>query len=281
MRKEVSLNIIRAIADAQKDLIVVFQENEPIFINKAFEKFFAVSSLEQYKQEFGTFVRNFVPHPSYFNAEGLEKGASWIDAILELDVMERVVSMVTPTYEPHAFSVAIQKVEEYAVVTFSDITQMLIKRIMIENNASLDAKSGAYAKNYFMQIAQSFQDAALFNKKLMSAVRIEAKKRDDSQVRDDEMLLKVLVHSFKSVIRQDDMLIRWEDNAFVVFYLVDNIANAQAMFEKLQLLSQKIESEEVECLLQRFMQKDNEKIKSFSTRIDLQEGAFGIFKLPS
>jgi len=281
MRKEVSLNIIHAIADAQKDLIVVFQGNEPIFINKAFERFFAVSSLEHYKQEFGPFVRNFVPHPSYFHGDGLEKGKNWIDAIAELDVMERVVSMVTPTYEPHAFSVAIQKVEEYAVVTFSDITQTLIKRIMVENNTSVDAKSGAYAKNYFMQIAQSFQDAALFNKKFISAVRIDVKKRDGSLIRDDEMLLKVLVHSFKSVIRQDDMLIRWDDNAFVVLYLVDSIISAQAMFEKLQLLSQKIESEEVECLLERFMQKEGEGIKSFSSRINSKDGAFGAFRLPS
>jgi len=40
MREETSLAIIRAIADAQKDLIVVFQEKEPLLLNKAFEKFF-------------------------------------------------------------------------------------------------------------------------------------------------------------------------------------------------------------------------------------------------
>lgn len=146
MREEISLAIMRAIADAQKDLVAVFREKELVLVNKAFEKFFAVASLEQYKQEFGPFVRNFVPHPSYFHGENLEKGASWIDAILELNASERLVSMVTPTYEPRAFSVAIQKVEEYAVVTFSDITQTLIKRIMIENNTSIDVKSGAYSK---------------------------------------------------------------------------------------------------------------------------------------
>ncbi|MGE0737632.1 hypothetical protein [Sulfurimonas sp.] len=269
MREETSLAIIRAIADAQKDLIVVFQEKEPLLLNKAFEKFFAVASLEQYKQEFGTFVRNFVPHPSYFHGENLEKGASWIDAILELDAPQRLVSMVTPTYEPHAFSVAIQKIEEYAVVTFSDITQTLIKRIMIENNTSIDAKSGAYSKNYFMQIAQSFQDAALFNKKIINAVRIEVKKKDGTQLREDVELLKTLTNSLKSVIRQDDMLIRWDENIFVVLYLVDNAANAEAMLGKLQSLSQKKEVEGMACSLHHFIQKEGESIKSFGSRISL------------
>ncbi|MDD2651860.1 MAG: hypothetical protein PHX44_02265 [Sulfurimonas sp.] len=269
MREETSLAIIRAVADAQKDLIVIFQEKEPILVNKAFEKFFAVASLEQYKQEFGPFVRNFVPHPSYFHGEKLEKGVNWIDEILELDAAQRLVSMVTPTYEPHAFSVCVQKIEEYAVVTFSDITQTLIKRIMIENNTSVDTKSGAYSKNYFTQIAQSFQDAALFNKKIISAVRIEAKKKDATKLRDDEVLLKTLTHNLKSVTRQDDMLIRWDDNTFVVLYLVDNSANSQIMLEKLQLLSQKKENDQMECLLQHFIQKEDESIKSFSSRIGL------------
>lgn len=269
MIEETSLAIIRAIADAQKDLIVIFQEKELVLVNKAFEKFFAVSSLEQYKQEFGPFVHNFVPHPSYFHGEKLEKGVSWMDAILELDEAERLVSMVTPTYEPHAFSVAIQKIGEYAVVTFSDITQTLIKRIMIENNTSIDVKSGAYSKNYFMQIAQSYEDAALFNKKLISAVRIETKKKDGTQLREDTTLLKTLTNSLKSVIRQDDMLIRWDDNAFVVLYLVDSVANAGAMLGKLQALSQKKESEEVDFSLYHFIQKDGESIKSFGSRIGL------------
>lgn len=268
MREEISLAIMRAIADAQKDLVAVFREKELVLVNKAFEKFFAVASLEQYKQEFGPFVRNFVPHPSYFHGENLEKGASWIDAILELNASERLVSMVTPTYEPRAFSVAIQKVEEYAVVTFSDITQTLIKRIMIENNTSIDVKSGAYSKNYFMQIAQSLEDAALFNKKIISAVLVQIEKKDGSQLRDDAELLKTLATTLKGVIRQDDMLIRWDDNTFVVLYLVDNAANAGAMLEKLQTFWQKKQGEAVMCTLKHFIQKEGESIKGFGSRVN-------------
>lgn len=62
MKENVSLSLVQGIADLQKDLIAIFQNDEIILINRAFEKFFSVTSLERYRAEFGPFVNNFVPH---------------------------------------------------------------------------------------------------------------------------------------------------------------------------------------------------------------------------
>lgn len=252
MREETGLAIIQSVIDLQKDLVVLFEENSPTLVNKAFKKFFSVSSLDEYKEEFGPFVNNFVPHPSYFHGEKVAKGSSWIEAILELPNKERIVSMMTPAYEPHAFLVNIQKIDEYVIVLFEDITQSLIKRIMIENNASIDVQSGAYAKNYFLQIAQSYQDAASFNKKIISAVLIKITKEDGVDFGE-------LVKHFKSIIRQDDMLIRWEENSFLLIYLVDSALNAQKMFEKLHGRN---------CSFELIIQKEKEGIKEFIKRVE-------------
>lgn len=260
MIEEVSLAIIKSIADSQKDLIIIFHNSTPVLINRAFEKFFSASSLEQYKTEFGSFANNFVPHPSYFHADKIEDGSSWFDAILELPEMQRVVSMMTPNYEPHAFSVQIDKIEEYVIAAFTDITQTLIKRIMIENNTSIDSKSGAYARNYFLQIAQSYQDAATFNKKIIGAVLINVDTND-------ETLSKALATHFKTVIRQDDMLIRWSSDAFLLVYLVDNIKNAQIMLQKLKAISKKDDIKEVDCVFNQITQNEGEGIKAFIRRI--------------
>lgn len=252
MREEIGLAIIQSISDSQQDLIVVFEDDAPIVINRAFKKFFAVSSLDDYKEEFGPFVNNFVPHPSYFHSEKIAKGSSWVDAILEIDESERIVSMMTPAYEPHAFLVKLQKIEEYVIAVFEDITQTLIKRIMIENNASIDQQSGAYAKNYFLHIAQSYQDAASFNKKIISAVLIKNDMKSESE-------LPELVKHFKGIIRQDDMLIHWEDDSLLLIYLVDNLTNAQRMMDKIYTNG---------CSFTLITQKEKESIKEFIKRID-------------
>ncbi|MFA5427186.1 MAG: hypothetical protein WC279_03150 [Sulfurimonas sp.] len=262
MKENISLNLIQGIADLQKDLIAIFQNNEIIFINSAFEKFFSVSSLERYKAEFGPFVNNFVPHPHYFNAEKISDNQNWFDAILELAPIDRIVSMMTQNYEPRAFSVEINKIEEYIVALFCDITQTLIKRIMIENKTNIDAKSGAYAKNYFLQVAQSYQDAALFNEKIISAISIHC-----SNIKDNTDMLKESVAHFKSVIRQDDMLIRWSDDTFLLIYMIDNIKNAQIMLDKLNSANKPKELMDVEYNFMLTTQNDSENINSLLRKI--------------
>lgn len=268
MREETSLAIIKSIADSQKDLIVVFNNGEIVLVNKAFEKFFSVSSLDEYKSNFGLFVDNFVPHPHYFHKDKIKDASSWFDAILKLPEMERVVSMMTPSYEPHAFCVHIDKIEEYVVVVFEDITQTLIKRIMIENNTNIDKESGAYAKNYFLQVTQSYQDAVIFNEKIVAAILIKANKKDGSSISSDGNILKTLVSRFKSVIRQDDMLIRWSDNTFLLIYLVDNAKSAQMMQDKLHILSKEDELNGIEYFFTLKIKEKNEKINAFLRRFD-------------
>lgn len=265
MKEDVCLSIIQSIVDSQKDLIIVFRHDEPILLNGSFKKFFSVASLEQYKSEFGSFVNNFVPHPSYFNADKIKKNSTWYESISELEQDERIVSMVTSTYEPHAFFVNINKVQEYIIVAFVDITQSLIKRIMIENKTNIDEKSGAYAKNYFLQIAQSYHDAALFNKKQIGAVLIQLDKEKNSDPKNEN--LKNIAASFKKIIRQDDMLIRWDDNDFLLIYLVESFQNAQIMNKKLDELFKKEEMQGIEHKTTLIVQNENESIKSFINRI--------------
>lgn len=268
MRDEICLALIKRVVDSQKDLIIIFHNNEIVLVNRAFYNFFSVSSLEEYKTEFGLFVDNFVPHPHYFHKDKVKDGSSWFNAILKLPEMERVVSMMTPSYEPHAFSVHVDKIEEYVIGVFEDITQTLIKRIMIENNANIDKESGAYAKNYFLQVAQSYQDAVVFNEKIVSAILIKANKKDGSCVSSDGNILKALVSHFKSVIRQDDMLIRWSDNAFLLIYLVDNAKSAQMMLDKLYLISKEDEIKGIDYFFTLTIQEKNEKINAFLGRVE-------------
>jgi hypothetical protein len=269
MSDTVSLALVQSVIDAQKDLVAIFHNDEIIMTNKSFNTFFAVSSCAQYKTDFGLFINNFVPHPSYFNKDKIEADETWFDAILKLPELDRIVSMMTPSFEPHAFAVAIDNsVSEHCVVTFSDITQTLIKRIMIENNANMDIQSGAYAKEYFLHVAQSYEDAANFNEKILGAILIHADKKDGSDLSNDSNALNALVSYFRSSIRQDDMLIRWSSNTFVLIFLVDIEDNAMRMFEKLQGVIAHDNIKELQCQLSLHVQEKSEDINSLIRRIN-------------
>lgn len=260
MLNETSLSLIQSIVDSQKDLIVIFSDDKEILINKAFRKFVGASSMEEYREDFGSFVNNFVPHPSYFNADFIQYGESWFDAILRKPKLEQIVSMMNVSHEPHAFAVEIDtNTPEYIIVNFNDITQSLIKRIMIENERSIDKNSGAYAKDYFLQVAKSYQEAAIFNEKIIGVISINTSH--------DEVNTPIkFVESLKSITRQDDMIVRWGSDAFLIVFLVESELNAVLMLKKLEAMMQKEREDSSWFDLSLSTQKDAENIESVVKR---------------
>jgi hypothetical protein len=187
--------LIQNIVDAQENLIVIIENEQPVLMNKVFSDFFGVSSLEQYTNDFGLFVNNFVPHPSYFHSGKVQEDQTWIEALEALDEKDKIVSMLNTAHEPRAFSVKLDQThQDYVVLTLEDISANLIKRIMIENDMNMDKESGAYTKEYFLHTAEILQDGAAYNEKEigLSMIHLFAV---------EEETLSSAVSSIKSVIR--------------------------------------------------------------------------------
>lgn len=216
--------------NTQKKLIVLMRNNVPILFNKAFLDFSNVSSTKGFLREFGSIVNRFVPHDSYFHAGKVPDPQEWTTAIMELPENDRIISMLSYRIEPHAFSVSVElPVPNYTIVTFTDISQDLIKRILIENDVSIDKESGAFDKEYFNHTSNSFYEAALFNKKLIGITMIELMSSDDEA----DHYLHDFCFSIKSNIRQSDMLVRWGKKVFLLAYLIDSSDNAVKFSRKL------------------------------------------------
>lgn len=256
----VPLSLLESVSNLQKDFIVVFQDGKVIFTNNSFNNFFNVSSTQQYNDSFGEFVKNFVPHPSYFHKDKIENNESWIDAIDKLNEDDRVVSILSQTYEPHAFSVDVDNsVDGYNIIIFKDITQDLIKRIMIKNHANIDQQSGAYTKAYFQHMVKTYQEAAVFNEKIVSILSIVILKEDVDFVK--------FVDELSSMIRHDDMLVRWGDNQFLLVYMVDDEQSAKKVLTKFQNMMSSDTFVFYNCELELYFQKKDEHLASFIKRV--------------
>ncbi len=268
MSENSTLSLIQSIANSQKELLVLFKAEEHVLTNNAFNDFFCVSSMQDYNSKFGAIINNFVPHPSYFHKDKIENGESWFDAIMKLDDADRIVSMMTPSYDSYAFHVKIDSsVEDYRIVTFVDITRDLIKRIMIKNNVNIDIPSGAYDKKYFLQVAKNFDDAAVFNEKIIGAVLVKIDEDENPDFAYDEEALKRFVSDFKHATRQDDMLVRWDRAKFLLIYLVDGVLSSEQMIKKLENLIQNSAMRSLKCKLSSALQKEGESIISLLARL--------------
>lgn len=255
------LSVIQTIIDMQKDMVVVFDQDYPIVTNRVFNKFFGVSSTQEYRDSFGPLIDSFVPHPLYFHKEKIEKDIHWLDAVMQLEEKDRIVSMLTQTYDPCAYSISVnQSIDNYKVVTLVDITRDLIKRLMMQNNSNIDKTSGAYDKKYFLEISENFEEASRFNEKKIAILSLTLSEEDSLNTK-----LQEFVERFKTFIRQDDMLVRWGDSQFLLIYLVDSNETAERVVKKLQTIASS--GHIPHCDMRYSIQKEGEGIKALLKRV--------------
>lgn len=252
--------------DTQKELVVLMHQNNPILFNKAFQDFAGVSSVKEFLREFGPLHDRFVPHNSYFHSGKTDTVDEWTIALMALPEHDRIVSMFNSRTEPFAFSVTVNSnVPDYEIITFTDISQDFIKRIMIENDVSIDKESGAYDKEYFIHTSKSFHDAAEFNKKAIAVTMIELMSSDH----ETEQFLRDFTASIKSSIRQSDMLIRWDKKIFLLAYLANTQSDVMAFSQKLLLVMRQEPFERLNAINMRMgatIQKEKEEITAIIKR---------------
>lgn len=252
--------------NTQKDLVVLMHKHTPILFNKAFKDFANVSSVNEFLGEFGPLHERFVPHDSYFHSGKTDTPDEWTIALMALPEHNRIVSMFNSKTEPYAFSVGVDNsVNDYQIVTFSDISQDFIKRIMIENDVSIDKESGAYDKDYFIHTSKSFNDAAEFNEKFIGITMIEL----ISTEHETEQFLRDFTSSIKSNIRQSDMLVRWDKKIFLLAYLANTAGDVIAFSQKLLLVMRQEPFERLNTISMRMgatVQNENEDINAIIKR---------------
>lgn len=252
--------------NTQKDLVVLMHKNTPLLFNTAFQHFAGVSSVKEFLREFGSLHDRFVPHNSYFHSGKTDSPEEWTIALMGLPENDRIVSMFSALTEPYAFSVHVDTcVSDYEIITFTDISQDFIKRIMIENDASIDKESGAYDSEYFIHTSKSFQDAAEFNKKAIGITMIELMSTDHEA----EQFLRDFTASIKSSIRQSDMLVRWEKKTFLLAYLANSAEDVKAFSQKLLMVMRKEPFEQLNAISMRMgatLQTPKEEMSSIIKR---------------
>lgn len=150
MNENLNLLLMKSIMDLQDDLVVLFKGPKLILANNSFLEFFQASSLDDFSSYFEDFADCFVNHPNYFNKTKIPPNSSWISTMEKLEENERIVSLITPNFDPHAFIVTINAdIEGFRVVKFTNITQVLLKKIMIDN-----AKFPLFASMEFKDISE-------------------------------------------------------------------------------------------------------------------------------
>ncbi len=246
------------------------------FINKQFSNFFGYKSVADFLKDHKCICEYFLEDDKFFHLGKLVDDESWIDALMLLPEPKRIVSMAANDAKEHFFSVSVTQYDRYIkLVSFTDITETITQKFDLEKKVIHDKLTGAYNREYFEQNYQNIlsEYSSLNNKLAIAILDIDHFKLVNDKYGHDvgDEVLKEFVDVINENSRQDDVLIRWGGEEFIVLL---KVGSKEHTIKALENLRKAIESNEfkkvkdIRCSIGASIYVQGENIKLTIKRAD-------------
>ena len=263
--------------DTQNTIVILTNGEEINFANKEFLNFFGFKELEDFKKESKCICEFFLENDRFFHLGKLKNNENWIDAIISLSQPKRIVGMLTKDSIIVVFSITLNYFEDdLYIVSFSDISQTINEQIILEEKTVHDKLTGAYNREYFEKNYRNIIKEYHLKSYRFALCLFDIddfKKVNDTYGHDiGDYVLKELVSEISKFSRDDDILIRWGGEEFI---LIMKIKSENDLLRVLENLRMRIEKhifkkvEKVTCSFGVALYKEGEDIETTIKRADL------------
>ena len=268
---------INTILDIQPNMIFIINKTESIFANKFLLDFFDCRNLKEFQKKYFCLAQTFIQEELFFHLGKIDDNSTWIDNILKLNSEKRIVSILHPTTNTtKAFNVSIVELEdEQYLISLTDISDTILKQIQLENKSTHDKLTGAFNREYFeshknLIINEYTKENHLL---IFSILDIDFfKKVNDTYGHDiGDKVLKQFVQIIQNSSRNDDLVIRWGGEEFILLLKINSIDNAKKVLENIRKTIAQTSFEKVEhitCSIGATVYKENETIEDSFKRAD-------------
>jgi diguanylate cyclase (GGDEF)-like protein len=246
---------LQKLFNLQKSIVVITDGKKLQMANMQMYNFFDFDCLEDFLKHYNCICDRFVENDEFFHASNILKEESWPEAIMKLSDNQRIVAMVDKNMDSYAFSVSVNEFEEgNYIVAFSDISSTMIEHKKLQLKVSHDKLTNAFNREFFYKNINSIIEKT---KPLRLGVVIcdidHFKDVNDTYGHNrGDIVLKELVDIIHNCIRQEDYLIRWGGEEFIILMKIDT---AESLKKPIEYIRQKIEKhyfEEIENITASF-----------------------------
>lgn len=184
--------------------------------NQRLFDFFDYENLEEYRDNVVCICDKFIQHKDYFHAGLVKETQFWIEAMQELPKESQMVIMIDKDNEIHVFSVNCAKIQEnHYLVSFDDVTDLMLKNKEFEHKASHDNLTGIFNREKFTSVYSKIKtDGTNF----LVMFDIDYFKRVNDNFGHDigDKVLKELSSCVKHMLRDRDTFVRWGGEEFMI-----------------------------------------------------------------
>jgi diguanylate cyclase (GGDEF)-like protein len=263
--------------DTQDNIVMLTTGKNIEFANKKFFHFLGFKDLDEYKTKHKCICDLFIKNEKFFDLSFVGENENWVNVIQTLSHRQRVVAIKGVDGITHAFSVTINKFEDAIyIVSFTDISETMLENIKLEEKTLRDTLTNAYNREFFENNYRKLIENYKTEDKLFALVMIDIdnfKNINDTYGHDigDDILIN-LVSKIEKSLRNDDVLIRWGGEEFIIILKISSKNALEFVLEKLRNIIENSKFKnlpKVTCSFGGTLYENNEPINETIKRADI------------
>ncbi|MCT7584452.1 PAS domain S-box protein [Aliarcobacter butzleri] len=256
-----------------QDNIVILTDGENIkFANQKFFDFLGFENLDNFRKYHKCICEFFLEKDKFF----YKKDNNWINEIKTIEESKRIVSMIDKDFKEHAFSVSVNIFdEEEMIVSFTDISETILKNISLEEKIIRDKLTNAYNREFFDKNYKKLIYEYNTNHSKLAVAMLDIdhfKLVNDTYGHDvgDEVLIQ-FVEIINNSSRKNDILIRWGGEEFILVLQLNSENTLSKILENLRKAIEDYDFPKIgkrTCSIGGTIYQDNEDIIKTIKRAD-------------
>ena len=266
---------MQKILDTQEAIVIISNGKNIIDVNKKFLDFFNYDNLKMFQSQHNCICDFFEEDDRFFHLKKIINSENWVVYLASRPPQEHIVAMKDNDGIRHIFNVSLNHFDDNYLILFSDISETMIEHFSLKQRASHDTLTGVYNRDYLDSHFDHLVSEAHINQLFLGVILFDIdhfKQVNDTYGHNrGDAVLKHLVNCIENNIRQDDTLIRWGGEEFLLLVKTKSL---QHLFKMSENIRKKIEAEPFEevghltCSLGITLYQDKEAIKQTIERAD-------------
>jgi len=265
---------LQKIFDLQRNIVIITDGKKLTMVNKAMFYFFGFDDMDDFSKHHNCICDRFVVNDNFFHLGKVPEGETWVNTIKDLPGDKRIVAMLDHDLMSHAFSVSVNKFEDgNFIVSFTDISNTMIEHSKLKRKITLDKLTGAFNREFFeINIDLIIKETYPSNLGIILCDIDHFKRVNDTYGHNrGDIVLKEFTGIIKSSMRENDYLIRWGGEEFVILIKVNNIKLLKKVTENIRKCIENYNFDEVGRVTSSFgatLYIDGEEISTSIARAD-------------
>lgn len=265
---------LQKLFDMQKNIVIISDKKTLLVANKAMYEFFGFDNIESFFKYHRCICERFIQNNDFFHMGKVPKGENWIEVIKNFPDNKRIVAMLDSNLESHAFSVSLNEFEEGSyIISFTDISDTMMEHKKLQLKLTHDKLTNALNREFFDKNINLIIEEARPHKLGIIICDIDHFKNinDTYGHNRGDVVLKTLVDTIHTSIRQEDYLIRWGGEEFIILMKIDTLNSLEKRIEYIRKQIEKQYFDEVGNITASFgvtVYRENEAIIESIERAD-------------